>query len=244
MLMNKALLCCLPLLLLVLSSCNGDDNGVAAALDELLAGQPGMLSELNTAASTIINNPMAAPLFNPNDENTFDFALLSAIDNEGIYLYGGMNLSGVKLHYKGQTIHFEDWPSVSMVYPQMLYSDFRGGGGGRELAIIMSAGRGTGVSIQNLYIVWFDNTGEYNLVYLNGIQAHEQLLNHIYFEDIDITMGNITNFEFVNGAIISTISVHAVDEYIAAPPPFGMVTSTVTLYGDSIILTNHSFEPF
>ncbi|MCL2016599.1 MAG: hypothetical protein FWG68_10175 [Defluviitaleaceae bacterium] len=148
---------------------------VKPALERFIAEQPQLFAELEISRETILQNPLSAPFFNQHDETTWDFALLAAVNDEKIYLYGGSAVDGVILHYKGQQLFFEDWLWTGRTYPQVRYfADIR------QLAIILPAGRGTGVSFDNLYILSFnelDETGGYTLAYLLGTAAHERLEN-------------------------------------------------------------------
>jgi len=143
---------------------------VKTALEKFISEQQIIFENLGFSQETILNNPLSAPLFNQFDENTWDFALIAAVDNEEIYIYSGLSADGVIVHYKGQSIFFENWLWTGRTYPQIKYF-----ANIRQLVIILPAGSGTGVSLDNLYILSFDEIGNYQLAYLLGTAAHEQL---------------------------------------------------------------------
>ena len=113
---------------------------------------------------------------------------------EDIYLYA-INLEETILYYKGKIINLTEFPPIGMrtILPEMAYRDVDGDGE-RELVIIIESGSGTGVSIRNLYIILFDDDGNYSIAYLLGSNVHKWLTEPIVFEVQEETRNLLIEF--------------------------------------------------
>jgi len=232
---------------------------------------PYLLSHLGIDEDTIINNPLGAPLLNLFDERTWDFALTGAIMGENIYLYIANETELTILYYKGQIIYFTDWPPIGGrgVYPQLLYHDLNGSGR-KDLAIIVHAGSGTGVSLSNLHVLSFDDEGNHHITYLLGRDVHEWMTAPMDFEVIEdsetfrfyfagqsyiidcfsfegetlISVGtcSVASFWF-EGTQIKTVVAIAARYETRSPIYFGNANSVVRFDGGNLIFDEFIFTP-
>ena len=242
--------------------------------DMLYGTSPYILSSLGMDEDIVINNPLGAPLLNIFDETTWEFALIGAVSGENIYLYS-IELETTVLYYNGQIIYFTDWPPVGLrgSFPQLLYHDFDGDGRA-ELAIIVHAGSGTGVALNNLYIISFDDEGNYSVAYLRGGDVHEWMTIPMDFEMIEGTdtfrfyfagQSYIVDCIALEGEILINVGTCSVamlwfeDTQIKttvaiamhydrfSPSYFGEVNATVVFDGANFVIKDYVFtlyEPF
>lgn len=88
-----------------------------------------------------------------------DIYLLAQLVEDDIYLYG-MNDNAHVLLRQGEQRALLEWQYLTprLILPEMKFADFDGDGG-KELAVILYTGSGTGISIEELHIVtWQGNT--------------------------------------------------------------------------------------
>ena len=229
---------------------------------------------MNIDKDTILNNPLGAPFFNLMDEETWGLSLVGAVKDEDIYLYSHYH-NGMVVYYKGNLVYFNDWKPIMTVgvYPQILYNDLNGDGK-KDLAVITPKFSTLGVSIDNLYILSFDDEGDYTLTYLLGEEMNKWMLESMgfetmensdtfrfYFRDqcyivksladehmgnlIDVSLSSIANFYFESNLINASLAVGGVYENTAPYPlPFGNITATVSPFEDSLLLDNYSFTTY
>ncbi|MCL2169766.1 MAG: hypothetical protein FWB74_07065 [Defluviitaleaceae bacterium] len=101
-----------------------------------------------------LDNPFGLLQFNPFNDTTWDSFLLTALPASGIFIFGDA-YGQLTLYYGGDTAilgGFSTSGFIRGVFPSLLYHDFNGDGR-KEIAMIIHAGAGTGVSVSNLYLL-------------------------------------------------------------------------------------------
>jgi hypothetical protein len=146
-----------------------------------------MLFLLASCGDSSDSNPLGAPLFSVEDESTWGFALMAAMPEQEIYLYQREDVA--MLYMGGQVLYFDDWANLfggaaRGAFPQMLYHDLDGDGR-NELAISVVSGSGTGVALNNLYVLSFDEDGNHRLHYLLGWNVNDWFDIGLDFEIIE-----------------------------------------------------------
>lgn len=182
---------CMILLSFMLTSCANVSAGEFTRFssdeiaDMLSDVPPYLLDFLGLDKATVTNNPLGAPLFFPDDERAWDFALAAAVPGHEIYLYWVEDISVVYIN--GQVLRFDNWAPLfggRIVYPQMLYHDLNGDSG-KELAIIIPSGSGTGLSLNNLHVLSFDESENYRHHHLRGWDVNDWFDIPLEFETIE-----------------------------------------------------------
>ncbi|MCL2408202.1 MAG: hypothetical protein FWC96_01105 [Oscillospiraceae bacterium] len=204
--------------------------------------------------------------FDRDDESTWEFSLVAAIEEEGIYLFGGKE-PGMVLYRNGQRTYFDEWWwwSPRLVMPKMVYRDF-GGDGENELAIVLMVDAGRGVSVRDLHVLAGDTVYS-----LHGAYAHEWITAPMHAEAYEdnmsfrfdfmgenyefenynyaysgaltgIRVGNIVRFDFEYTGIVVTMSVGATYENFPSPESFGQIEATVVFDGESLTLSDYIFH--
>jgi len=204
---------------------------------EISSSEPAVSGELVAD----IENPLGAPVFDMHDEMTLGFSLVAAIENEGIFLYGRGG-SGMTLYKNGRITRFDDWRWLQprFIFPQLMYYDFDGDGE-RELAVILPAGSGTGVSLFNLHIV---RDGGDSVVSLLAHEIHEWMTEPLTGEFSEGFLGSIVRFEFEGNGIKVTIGMGKMHEGLATSQFLGEIQADVIFDGESLALSNHTFALF
>ncbi|MCL2400588.1 MAG: hypothetical protein FWC91_12695 [Defluviitaleaceae bacterium] len=132
-------------------------------MKRLLSGLLFLFIISSSACNSSNNNPLNAPIFNPYDEETWNFALVSSIDGYSIYLYAKdiFQEGGMLLYYKGEHVYLDNWSSAfpRLILPQLFYYDLNKDGI-NELIAIIAIGSGTGVSIYDLHVLNIDNAND------------------------------------------------------------------------------------
>ena len=179
-----------------------------------------------------------APSFDIHDESTWVFSLVAAIEDERIFLYGGRDF-GMTLYINGNIVYFADWRwwQPRLIFPQVMYYDLDSNGE-RELAVILPAGSGTGVSMFDLHIV--RGNGDL-IVSLLAREINEWMTEPLTDEFSGGVFGTIVNFEFEGSEIKATIAVGRMYENAATPQFFGEIQANVIFDGESLALNNHKF---
>ena len=132
----------------LLSGCGNEAKAVNGAMDIDLAALP-----------TEIVDPMQW------SDEAEDIYLLAQLPEDDIYLYGLSDKRHVLLR-QGEQRALLDWEYITprLILPEMQFADFDGDGG-KELAVILSNGSGTGVSIEELHFVNWLGTEAIDHVY-------------------------------------------------------------------------------
>lgn len=127
---------CLTASMGLLSGCGNEAKAVNGAMDIDLLSLP-----------TEMVDPME---WSDDPEAIY---LLAKLPEEDIYLYGLGDKSHVLLR-QGEQRALLDWEYITprLILPEMHFADYDGDGG-KELAVVLYVGSGTGVSIEELHIV-------------------------------------------------------------------------------------------
>jgi len=183
-------------------------------------------------------NPLGAPIFNVYNESTWEFSLLIAREEYGIFLYGGKDV-GMTLYHNGQITYFTDWRwwQPRTIPPQLLYHDFDGDGE-KELAVILPAGSGTGVSLSDLHMV---RDGGNDIVSLLARDVREWMTYPI---EEDVTFGDIVRFSFFNNNISVTVAIGRTYDNHPVPQFFGEIWADVIFDGEKFTLDNYGFSEY
>ncbi len=105
--------------------------------------------------------------------------LLAAIPKEKVYLYGFAQSNAVilRINNKYQLFRWE-YTSPTGILPRMGYADYDHDGK-KEIALVMHTGTGTGVSIDQLYLVKTQNDGTLSALEFTRYQCINQIMERI-----------------------------------------------------------------
>lgn len=141
---------------LLFTSCSDIDKSITQTIineqEATFTSSLGTTNEATNQTEDIINRNTEKVIDSWDDYDASNLPLISAVFDRGIYLYG-MKSDGVAL-YVGDSVHYYDWSYLTprFILPRLQVSDFDADGKD-ELSVILYAGSGTGVSIEDLRIV-------------------------------------------------------------------------------------------